>query len=181
MKHAVTHAYIASDELAAAWRKFSKDNAAAHQAIIQWSADHPDAPAVGVRSRPWGYGQQVSCFIRKSTKDPVPEGFCKPQSINPLALHPYERKPSGQPWRDLLATVPRYPQFRHDQYGIRDADIPNEAGGWGSHWSVMPTFRDINGVVYVTAAAEHPKTPHLTPIPLSQYYSAIEAAEPVTA
>lgn len=177
MRFAPTNAYVASASLADAWREFYAATAKAHMAIAQWEKAHPDAPRIGTQSRPWAYGRQVSCFMRDSTSDPVPDGFCKPPSRSPLALLPYEKKPSGKPWRDLLATVPRYPKFRYEEFGITDISIPNDERGWGSHWSVLPLFHDLDGTVYVTTAAEHPPTDHLTPVPLSVFYAAKEASD----
>jgi hypothetical protein len=183
------HAYRASAELAAALIEYQQEHRAFGEKITAWDLEHPGNELLWRRG-PWSADQTPCGFADKHGDAPAGLSRCKERRF----LIP-KRGPAGAPWRDVLAWAGTGPSL--DKV-LRRFDVPPSADGPYrddlSH-RVAPTQWancGADGVVVVNrydlvrereegGPEPKPLTRHLTPIPLSEFYTIKERAEAASA
>jgi hypothetical protein len=162
------YAYRASDELAGALRELSGRITQFHDAVMTpWKETHPGVDSTWHRRGGWE--RECLGFVVPDGAD-VPEGLSASQDREWLIP---KRGRKGDQWRadlDLLSQRPKLGPVL-DAYDIEPIILRVDLGRYfhlGLH--------DTPDGYFLTWGVEHPPNPHLTPVPLSVYYSAVERA-----
>lgn len=166
------HAYQASEELAAALRAVSDDIRRFHREVQgPWDAEHPDTPSLWVRGM-----TDRRCVGFKDPGGEVPAGLSRSQDRTELIP---ARGKAGDPWRVALTTLNDGPKTGDvfGRFGIDPTILRVDHGRM-----YYPGILITEDAVFLTWAVpfDHPG-PHLSPVPLSVYYAALEQSEAQTA
>lgn len=161
------HAYRASDEFAAAIRGRIEDMRRFGREIIKpWDEEHPEARALWRRD---AFGLDRKCVGFHCPDGEIPEGLSRNKERRELIP---KRGGTGSSWRSALSRLDQFPKmdpvFR--RYGV-------EVMVWPEEGNVIyrPGIEDTPAGVFLSWAAPHPAPgEHLTEVPLSEYYAAIE-------
>lgn len=161
------YAYLASEQFAAAIRECQEKIRRFDQDVVRpWDEAHPSTRSLWRRSL--GLDQVFAGF-----SDPggdVPDGLSRNQQRAELIP---KRGRSGDPWRDAVTRFEQRPRV-----------VPVFTAHGVDPWiSVLPRvyiagIADTPSGVFLTWGAPHLSLgEHLTPVPLSEYYVAIELME----
>lgn len=177
------HAYRASDEFATALRAKSVDeNRFRDEVIIPWDEAHPDTKTLWSRS-PFSTRRDCIGFTDPGGEKP-PAGLSRRRGRKQLI--PLKSK-AGEPWREHKDRVNAGPSVAD---AFREFEVPDHVLGPGRLYTVglLPDGDGPSDPVYITSGyplegreddessfrSRTPLTPHLTPIPLSEFYAVKE-------
>lgn len=183
------HAYRASDELADALREYHQRRFEFERDVAAWDREH-DTKLL------WRYGgfstdKRPVGFTDPDHAAPTPKGLSRAKTRTELL--PVRGK-AGNEWRDILDRFNTYPKIAPlwDRFGV--PSYVWLAGPGFSSRIIAVDFGDAgdDGVIVYAEAdltrgrdqQESPLSPHLTPIPLSEFYrikERLEAKEPTDA
>jgi hypothetical protein len=163
------YAYRASDELSGALRDLSTRVKQFYDEVITpWEEAHPDVDSTWHRRA--GYELECLGFALHEGNTDVPPGLSANREREWLIP---KRGRAGDQWRadlDMLNKRPRLGPIL-DKYGVEAVILRVDQGRY-SHLGL----HDTPDGYFLTWGCEHPPNPHLTPVPLSVYYSAVERA-----
>lgn len=166
-----TFAYRASPELATALRDLSERIRVFHDEVIRpWEETNSDVNLVWHRRL--GYEIKFLGFAVAAKGIPVPDGLSSNRGRHYLIPR---RGKGGDPWRSALEMFNQRPELSPvlRQFGVEPTFLVPDRGRL-YHLGL----RALAGSYYLTWGHEHPNPgPHLTPVPLSEYYLAVEAAD----
>lgn len=163
------YAYMPSAEFADAFRRCRRQRFEARQLVARaHAARHPDHPVIMARN-PFGLDTHALGFA--DDVDDVPAGLSRAKTRTWLIP---KRGKAGDEWRAVLHRMDAVPSLDAVcerftiETGVLDVDR-------GRLWHLVP--RELSdGRLVATCGAELPASPHLTPMPLSEYYyAALEA------
>lgn len=180
------HAYRASDELAGALREYRQRQDEFGARVVAFDQDHPGHELLWIREGFAAADDKRAVGFVDGTDD-VPDGLSRAKTRT--ELRPKKTK-AGKPWQDVLDAMnsdrPKVSPV------LRQFDVPTAAeGGPGPHFGsfrIAPTqWGDAGGdgvIVYAFAPLTRPVledeqalSPHLTPVPLSEFYAIKERLE----
>jgi hypothetical protein len=164
-----THAYRASDALAAAIQ--TRSDEAHHFALTvikPWDETHPDTRSLW---RKQAFGLDKDCVGFDDPESPTPPaGLSRSKQRHELIP---ARGRSGDPWREALKYLNLKPRIGpvFTAFGI-DPVVWHGNGVFTCGCRITPDG------VFLTWDVRHPEPgEHLIPVPLSEYYAAMESAE----
>lgn len=162
------HAYRASDELAAALDEYQEACRAFQRDVIDpWEAAHPETTSLWVR--PF---LDLEMIGFKDHGGQVPEGLSRAKSRE--ALLP-RRGAAGAPWGEAMMQLNRRPQLAavFHRFGIETTIMRVD------HSRVYTPGLTVTPLgTFIFWGVEHPNPgDHLTPVPLSVFYTACEARD----
>lgn len=162
------YAYTASAEFADAFRRCRRQRFEARQLVARaHAARHPDHPVVMARN-PFGLDTHALGFA--DDVDKVPAGLSRAKTRTWLI--PKHGK-AGDPWRAVLARMDAVPSL---DAVCQQFTIETSVLDVNRHRMHHIGLRDLSdGRLVATCGVELPTSPHLTPMPLSAYYAALEA------
>jgi hypothetical protein len=163
------YAYRASDELAGALRDLSAQIKQFHDEVMTpWKQAHPGVDSTWHRRA--GYELECLGFV-------VPEGQEVPEGLSANREREWlipKRGRAGDQWRadlDLLSQRPKLGPVL-DAYDVEPIILRPDLGRY-FHLGLHDTPNDG---YFLTWGCEHPPSPHLTLVRLSEYYAAVEEA-----
>ena len=166
------HAYRASDELATALRSFADEYGTCVDAVWRWDNENPGTKLVFLGG---GFGPDPSLVGFSDSADEVPKGLSRNQQRDWLIP---ARGKAGDPWRQILESM----KLPSEAAVYRRFEVPawaqGDGNGRGGVYVSTTGFLDAyQHGVFVGNAYEFDKPgPHLTPVKLSEFYAAKEAA-----
>jgi hypothetical protein len=164
------YAYRASDELSGALRDLSTGVQQFYDEVITpWEAAHPDVDSTWHRRA--GYELECLGFELHEGHTDIPPGLSANREREWLIP---KRGRKGDQWRadlDMLNKRPRLGPIL-DKYGVEAVILRVDQGRY-YHLGLHNTPDGY----FLTWGCEHPPNPHLTLVPLSVYYTAVERAE----
>jgi hypothetical protein len=172
------YAYRASDELAAALREYAQRDQAFCEQIEAFDRDNPghellwSGRGLSADRRPVGF---------KDGEDEVPPGLSRAKTR--VELRPKKTK-AGKPWQDVLDRMKERPKV-DDVFSAFDVPISafGDIAPSGGQYVCSTSWADAgpDGVLVVNGADldrapwrrhnSEGRGPHLTPIPLSEFYA----------
>jgi hypothetical protein len=170
------HAYRPSDELAAALLGHMSADEEFVTQVKAWDAEHPGTELMWSTH---GFSTDRSPVGFADGHTAVPDGLSRAKTRT--TLRPV-RGAAGRPWRDLLARFDKKPRVEPIW---RQFDVPAHGDGFGNgrggFYIAATHFVDAgeDGVIVFCkydltrrSGYDEPRTlsPHLTPIPLSEFY-----------
>ncbi|WP_191304365.1 hypothetical protein [Lentzea cavernae] len=160
-------AYRASEQLAAAYRKYLEACQAQHDKANTYNAAHPELPLCIVQSR-YDHTITVCGFVDDGEQD-VPPGLSRKHGRGYFIPR---RGIAGDQWRKVIAEYDAYPSLPDTVLRAHGVQVCLRVG-FNMHVAGVYDFGEPG--VFVRIGAPYPEPgEHLTEVPLSEFYAAKE-------